>query len=207
VPKKGHVCPYQPKLKRRADEPPPVLRNAAVQVEMDEFMTLRRLNLRIQGLPESYATEPYMGDNMVVGEPHPVPGPSLPLPPEHPGHVPPPHRGTDLSVPVPDSALMTGQPTSAPPDPHELSNLHPAPPLTTSSPLPISKAPSDEAGPIGSGDEQSRGDVEVRKTSSLTATPVTTKCDVAVGDGDVGDDTGVTTPDHGSADEKKMECS
>lgn len=36
VPKKGHVCPYQPKLKRRADEPPPELRNAAVQVEMDE---------------------------------------------------------------------------------------------------------------------------------------------------------------------------
>jgi hypothetical protein len=36
VPKKGHICPYQPKLKRRTDEPPPLLRNAAVQVEMDE---------------------------------------------------------------------------------------------------------------------------------------------------------------------------
>lgn len=36
APKKGHVCPYQPKLKRRPEEPPPVLRNAAVQVEMDE---------------------------------------------------------------------------------------------------------------------------------------------------------------------------
>jgi hypothetical protein len=36
VPKKGHICPYQPKLKRRSDEPPPELRNAAVQVEMDE---------------------------------------------------------------------------------------------------------------------------------------------------------------------------
>lgn len=37
-------------------------------------MTLRRLNIRIQGLPESYATEadPYMGEPMVVGEPHPV---------------------------------------------------------------------------------------------------------------------------------------
>lgn len=32
-------------------------------------MTLRRLNLRIQGFPESYASEPY-GDDMVVGEPH-----------------------------------------------------------------------------------------------------------------------------------------
>lgn len=36
VPKKGHICPYQPKLKRLPDEPPPETRNAAVQVEMDE---------------------------------------------------------------------------------------------------------------------------------------------------------------------------
>ena len=35
-------------------------------------MTLRRLNLKIQGFPESYATEPYMDDDMVVGEPHPL---------------------------------------------------------------------------------------------------------------------------------------
>jgi hypothetical protein len=34
-------------------------------------MTLRRLNLKIQGFPESYAAEPYMDDDMVVGEPHP----------------------------------------------------------------------------------------------------------------------------------------
>jgi hypothetical protein len=33
-------------------------------------MTLRRLNLRIQGFPESYASEPY-GEDMVFGEPHP----------------------------------------------------------------------------------------------------------------------------------------
>lgn len=79
VPKKGHVCPYQPKVKRRADEPPPELRNAAIQVEMDEFMTLRRLNIRIQGLPESYVTEPYMNECLVIGEPHPIP---LALPPE-----------------------------------------------------------------------------------------------------------------------------
>ena len=36
VPKKGHVCPYQPKVKRRPDEPPVETRNAAVQVELDE---------------------------------------------------------------------------------------------------------------------------------------------------------------------------
>jgi len=58
VPKKGHVCPYQPKLKRRPDEPPPETRNASTQVEMDEFLILRRLNLEIQGFPESYAADP-----------------------------------------------------------------------------------------------------------------------------------------------------
>lgn len=61
VPKKGHICPYQPKLKRREDEPPPELRNAATQVEMDEFLVVRRLNLEIQGFPESYTVEP-IGD-------------------------------------------------------------------------------------------------------------------------------------------------
>lgn len=45
------------------------MRSAAIQVEMDEFMTLRRLNLKIQGFPESYASEPH-GEDMVVGEPH-----------------------------------------------------------------------------------------------------------------------------------------
>lgn len=35
-----------------------------------QFMTLRRLNIRIQGFPESYVTEPYMAaEPMVVGEP------------------------------------------------------------------------------------------------------------------------------------------
>lgn len=65
VPKKGHVCPYQPKLKRRPDEPPPVMKNAATQVEIDEYMILRRLNLEIQGFPESYTSEP---SNMVGSE-------------------------------------------------------------------------------------------------------------------------------------------
>ena len=48
-------------------------------------MTLRRLNLKIQGFPESYASEPY-GEDMVVGEPHQQPSmsavPSLPPPPQ-----------------------------------------------------------------------------------------------------------------------------
>jgi hypothetical protein len=36
VPKKGHVCPYQPKLTRKVGEPLPEMRSAAIQVEMDE---------------------------------------------------------------------------------------------------------------------------------------------------------------------------
>ena len=67
VPKKGHVCPYQPKVKRRPEDPPPEMKCVSTQVEMDEFMTLRRLNLEIQGFPESYAAEPI---DMVGAEVH-----------------------------------------------------------------------------------------------------------------------------------------
>lgn len=102
VPKKGHICPYQPKLTRRPGEPLPEMRSAAIQVEMDEFMTLRRLNLRIQGFPESYATEPYMDDDMVVGEPHPS-GPPQSLLIDH-------GPGPTLSIPPQDSVTMMGSP-------------------------------------------------------------------------------------------------
>jgi hypothetical protein len=67
VPKKGHVCPYQPKVKRRPEEPIPEMKCVSTQVEMDEFMTLRRLNIEIQGFPESYAAEPM---DMVGAEVH-----------------------------------------------------------------------------------------------------------------------------------------
>lgn len=77
VPKKGHVCPYQPTVKRRSGEPAPEMKSAAIQVEMDEFMTLRRLNIRIQGFPESYASDPTMADMIVVGEPRPMPRPGM----------------------------------------------------------------------------------------------------------------------------------
>lgn len=73
VPKKGHVCPYQPKLKRRPGEPSPEMKNMSTQVEMDEYMILRRLNVEIQGFPESYAVEPHLED-MVGTETHQSPG-------------------------------------------------------------------------------------------------------------------------------------
>jgi hypothetical protein len=75
VPKKGHVCPYQPKLKRRPDEPPPEMKNASTQVEMDEFLVLRRLNLEIQGFPESYVSEPGAMADLCGAEPHHPPPP------------------------------------------------------------------------------------------------------------------------------------
>jgi len=65
APKKGHVCPYQSIVKRRSDEATPQLKNASVQAEMDEFMTLRRLNIEIQGFPESYPNDS-MPENMVA---------------------------------------------------------------------------------------------------------------------------------------------
>lgn len=130
VPKKGHICPYQPKLKRRPEDPPPEMRSAAVQVEMDEFMTLRRLNLRIQGFPESYATEPYMGESMVVGEPrNMLVGPPMPQEIRAPqtmtlgGGI-----GEDLGVPP-----IIGEPPQTT-TPHEQMPLPATPPLSGDSP-------------------------------------------------------------------------
>jgi hypothetical protein len=36
VPKKGHICPYQPKVKRRPGDPMPEMKCISTQVEMDE---------------------------------------------------------------------------------------------------------------------------------------------------------------------------
>lgn len=121
APKKGHVCPYQPKFKRRPDEPPPVTKNASTQVEMDEFLVLRRLNLEIQGFPESYTSEP-MGDHvgaethsnapLVSNTPH-VPG--------GPGGVPPPAmvRNTMMAVGV---GASTGIMPPPPPSSHDMND-------------------------------------------------------------------------------------
>jgi hypothetical protein len=144
--KKGHVCPYQPVVKRNdAAE----VRNAAVQVEMDEvsalvivwydgckqlneltvlysqFMAIRRLNLQIQGFPESYASEPNLYDN-VVGEPHP----------------PDPHRPMDLL------SINTGPRPENPP-------RSSASPLPRNSPTSVDRGMDNDA-PMA--DEQLRGD-------------------------------------------------
>jgi hypothetical protein len=70
---------------------------------MDEFMTLRRLNIKIQGFPESYATEPYMtAESMLLGEPlqHPLAQPPMPLPELQARMHPADHLGMGMAMPV-----------------------------------------------------------------------------------------------------------
>ena len=55
-PKKGHICPYQPRLRKREAEAKVETKNAEAQVELDAELVVRRLNLEVQGYPESYAT-------------------------------------------------------------------------------------------------------------------------------------------------------
>lgn len=38
MPKKGHVCPYQPKVKRRPEDAMPEMKCVSTQVEMDEVI-------------------------------------------------------------------------------------------------------------------------------------------------------------------------
>lgn len=61
------------------------MKSASTQVEMDEFLVVRRLNLEIQGFPETYTTEP-MGD--VGTEVHPSSSSPPLMPPPQPS--PPP---------------------------------------------------------------------------------------------------------------------
>ena len=60
LPKKGHVCEYQPRLRLRTGETSTNTFNAAVQVEMDPAMVVRELDLTIQGtVSNSTTTSPY----------------------------------------------------------------------------------------------------------------------------------------------------
>lgn len=70
-------------------------------------MTLRRLNLKIQGFPESYASEPYNGESMVFGEPARGPNgpPPLPADPDDDGEPPIPQATDSL-----DQQPMNGSP-------------------------------------------------------------------------------------------------
>lgn len=47
LPKKGHVCAYQPKIKRRDETVPADTQNASAQVELDPEMTVRALKMQM----------------------------------------------------------------------------------------------------------------------------------------------------------------
>lgn len=83
-------------------------------------MTLRRLNIRIQGLPESYVTEPYMGESMVVGEVNPMSIGPIPSSHSHPAV----EQLSDRTL-APDSSPRT----TGPPD---MPRSSPVPPNTAS---------------------------------------------------------------------------
>jgi hypothetical protein len=98
-------------------------------------MTIRRLNLRIQGFPESYASEPHLGDSMVIGEPRPPHHLPIPIHMTQPSSLshPPPHHGpyVHLTASTTPSPIHHSQgPGAGPPPPHSyspVSSLHNVP--------------------------------------------------------------------------------
>ena len=84
------------------------MRNASTQVEMDEFLVLRRLNLEIQGFPESYTSEP-LGD--VGAEPHPPLVANSP----HGPHPPPAMIRNPMMGIAPPGAMPPPPPPQQPP--------------------------------------------------------------------------------------------
>ena len=88
-------------------------------------MTLRRLNLKIQGLPESYAVEPYFDACMVVGEPAaPLHADSVPRSIMPMDHLQPLSAHEDLGMMDLSSAPMPGSASShLPLDVHDDNDL------------------------------------------------------------------------------------
>lgn len=54
LPKKGHVCAYQPRLRLKEEDEAKETRSVGCQVEMDPALAARELPLHLQGTPESY---------------------------------------------------------------------------------------------------------------------------------------------------------
>eukprot|EP00630_Chrysocystis_fragilis_P002409 CAMPEP_0197390136 /NCGR_PEP_ID=MMETSP1165-20131217/2201_1 /TAXON_ID=284809 /ORGANISM="Chrysocystis fragilis, Strain CCMP3189" /LENGTH=129 /DNA_ID=CAMNT_0042915601 /DNA_START=54 /DNA_END=443 /DNA_ORIENTATION=- len=79
-PKRGHVCPYQPRVIRTDGEAPPETRTVGVQVEIDSRLVVRHLQLEAQGLPESYGEAPGAQQPEVLSQPPPQPDVAMPPP-------------------------------------------------------------------------------------------------------------------------------
>jgi hypothetical protein len=177
VPKKGHVCPYQPKVKRRPEDPAPEMKCVSTQVEMDEFMTLRRLNLEIQGFPESYAAEPM---NMVGAEVHPHPSqvlvggvnnaPSYSASASHPvGGRGPPEQGHPSGVPSLASMNSHSHPPAYPHAQAAPYSHQPALPQPHSMPEPTKKSEYSEPKSLKS--EQSSAPEKTADSSAERSEP------------------------------------
>lgn len=89
------------------------MKNASTQVEFDEFLVLRRLNLEIQGYPESYISEPdELADMCGAEAAHPPPPMAVGMPPpqqqqEHRGPPPPSQHSVSMAV-GPDGPMSAG---------------------------------------------------------------------------------------------------
>lgn len=118
---------------------------------MDEFMTLRRLNIRIQGFPESYATEPYMmAEDIVAAEPRHVTNDSIV------GSVPPvPHGANGSVTAIPHESKVEDETMNDAPAPKEEERASPR-----SSPN-GSRPPSSTSRDMGVGDDPVNGMEEV----------------------------------------------
>lgn len=88
-PKRGHVCPYQPRVVKDPAAPAVPSRNVATQVEIDERLAVRHLSLAEQGYPESYGEVP---------PPPPPPGPPPTYSPGGSGASPDLSFSGDLSL-------------------------------------------------------------------------------------------------------------
>ena len=82
-PKRGHVCPYQPRVLRADGQDAPDMKHAATQAEFDEQYVIRHLTLEDQGLPESYAVAGNVADVVAAFEAPPPPPPPPPPPSVH----------------------------------------------------------------------------------------------------------------------------
>jgi len=58
VPKRGHICPFQPTLKKSFKIDTTTVKNSGAQAEFDPEMCIRALGNKLaeQGIPDSYAS-------------------------------------------------------------------------------------------------------------------------------------------------------
>lgn len=117
-PKRGHVCPYQPRVLRTDGEAPPETRTIGVQVEIDSRLVVRHLQLEAQGLPESYGEAP--SQQQQQQQQQPAGGGGVLPPSTQEGDVPMTSASSSGIMPTPAStAAAVQQPPPPPPPPSE----------------------------------------------------------------------------------------